>query len=86
MAELAKEVPRQRLGLRRDIAWACVVLASRGASFVTGETLVVDGGAWLARPQLVPRAAVSAASRAVEGASRKVGLPAAAAAQPKPRL
>ena len=85
MSELEKEVPLQRLGSRRDIAWACVFLASRGAGFITGETLVVDGGAWLARPQLVPRAAVSAASRAVEGASRKVGLP-SAQAKPKARL
>lgn len=34
----------------------------------------MDGGAWLARPQLVPREKVSAASRGIEGASRKVGI------------
>jgi peroxisomal 2,4-dienoyl-CoA reductase len=78
-AALAAEVPLGRLGAPRDIGWACVFLASRGASYVTGETLVVDGGAWLARPQLVPRAQVARASRAVEGASRAVGLPASRA-------
>ena len=75
LASLAAEVPLQRLGVARDIGWACVFLASRAASFVTGETLVVDGGAWLARPQLVPRAAVAQASRGVERASRAVGVP-----------
>jgi hypothetical protein len=79
LASLASEVPLQRLGSPRDIGWACVFLASRAASFVTGETLVVDGGAWLARPQLVPRAMVAQASRGVEGASRRVGLPGGAA-------
>jgi peroxisomal 2,4-dienoyl-CoA reductase len=75
LAELAAEVPIGRLGSAKDIAWAVVYLASSGAGFVSGETLVVDGGAWLAKPQMVPRAAVSSASRAVEGASRAVGLP-----------
>jgi hypothetical protein len=42
--------------------------------FVTGETLVVDGAAWLHRPQLVPREMVSAVSRKVEGSSRAVGV------------
>ena len=80
LAELAAEVPVGRLGSATDIAWAVVYLVSRGAGYVSGETLVVDGAAWLQRPQLVPRAAVSSASRAVEGASRAVGLP------PKPKL
>ena len=42
--------------------------------YVSGETLVVDGGAWLHRPQLVPRQMVSMVSRKVEGKSRKVGV------------
>lgn len=43
-------------------------------SFVTGETLVVDGGAWLHRPQLVAREMVTAVSRRVESGSRAVGV------------
>jgi NAD(P)-dependent dehydrogenase (short-subunit alcohol dehydrogenase family) len=42
--------------------------------YITGETLVVDGGAWLHRPQLVPREMVSAVSRGVESRSRAVGV------------
>lgn len=41
--------------------------------FISGETLVVDGAAWLHRPQLVPRNMVSKVSRGVEGKSRKIG-------------
>lgn len=42
--------------------------------FISGETLVVDGAAWLHRPQLVPREMVSAVSRKVESKSRAVGV------------
>lgn len=34
---------------------------------------MVDGGAWLHRPQLVPRGMVSQVSRKVESSSRQVG-------------
>jgi 3-oxoacyl-[acyl-carrier protein] reductase len=37
-------VPLGRLGTPRDIGQACAFLASDEASFVTGTTLVVDGG------------------------------------------
>lgn len=47
-------------------------------SYVSGETLVVDGGAWLHRPALVPRVMVSQLSRKVESTSRRVGTAAAA--------
>ncbi|KAI5949679.1 hypothetical protein CANMA_005486 [Candida margitis] len=39
-------VPLQRLGSKQDIADATVYLFSPAASFVTGDVLVVDGGAW----------------------------------------
>ena len=43
--QMAKVVPLGRLGLPEDIASAVAFLASDLASFVTGQTLVVDGGA-----------------------------------------
>lgn len=46
--------------------------------FITGDTLVVDGAAWIYRPQLVPREMVTQLSRGIEAKSRKVGTAAAA--------
>jgi NAD(P)-dependent dehydrogenase (short-subunit alcohol dehydrogenase family) len=40
----AQMVPAKRLGRPEDIAYAVLYLASDEASFVTGTTLVVDGG------------------------------------------
>ena len=53
--KIAGEVPLRRLGSVEDIGNAALFLASDGASFVTGEILVVDGGQWLAKPAFVPR-------------------------------
>ncbi len=44
---LEKRVPLKRLGTPQDIAAAMVFLASDAASYITGQTLVVDGGALL---------------------------------------
>ncbi|WP_265534217.1 SDR family oxidoreductase [Pseudomonas saponiphila] len=44
---LSRGIPLQRLGAPEDIAWAMLFLASRHASYITGQTLVVDGGALL---------------------------------------
>jgi 3-oxoacyl-[acyl-carrier protein] reductase len=38
-------VPLGRVGLPRDVAEAVAFLASDGADYITGQTLVVDGGA-----------------------------------------
>jgi NAD(P)-dependent dehydrogenase (short-subunit alcohol dehydrogenase family) len=46
---VAKTVPLRRLGEPEDIAQAALFLASDWASWITGHTLVVDGGA-LIRP------------------------------------
>jgi NAD(P)-dependent dehydrogenase (short-subunit alcohol dehydrogenase family) len=44
---LRRRTPMGRLGTPDDVARAAVFLASDDAAFVTGETLVSDGG-WLA--------------------------------------
>ncbi|MGH6960347.1 MAG: SDR family NAD(P)-dependent oxidoreductase [Dongiaceae bacterium] len=49
---MEQSVPLGRLGTPRDIAWACLFLASDEASYVTGTTLIVDGG------QILPEAKV----------------------------
>lgn len=44
---MARFVPLKRWGTPMDIAHAMLFLASEGASYVTGQTIVVDGGALL---------------------------------------
>jgi NAD(P)-dependent dehydrogenase (short-subunit alcohol dehydrogenase family) len=43
--EVARRLPLKRLGEPEDIAGAAVFLASDAASWITGHTMVVDGGA-----------------------------------------
>ena len=50
----ARRIPLRRLGETSDIASAAVFLASDAASWITGHTLVVDGGAIIA-PSVPPR-------------------------------
>jgi len=42
--ELAKGIPRGRVGTPEDAAGAAIFLCSRASAWVTGNTLVVDGG------------------------------------------
>lgn len=72
---VTETIPVGRMGRKSDIAMACIFLASPAAQFLSGDTLVVDGGAWMWRPPVVPRDMVSRASRGVEAKSRAVGLP-----------
>jgi NAD(P)-dependent dehydrogenase (short-subunit alcohol dehydrogenase family) len=44
MAARAAAVPLRRLGGPWDVAHAAVFLASDAAGYITGATLVVDGG------------------------------------------
>ena len=44
-AKILGRIQMNRLGAADEIGWACVFLASSAAGYVTGQTLVVDGGA-----------------------------------------
>jgi NAD(P)-dependent dehydrogenase (short-subunit alcohol dehydrogenase family) len=41
---LARQIPTKRTGVPEDIAYACVYLASPEASWVTGQTIQINGG------------------------------------------
>lgn len=45
-----KEIPAQRYGEPEDIAELTAFLASPGAGYITGQTIVVDGGLTLSSP------------------------------------
>jgi 3-oxoacyl-[acyl-carrier protein] reductase len=47
---MERSVPLGRLGTPRDVAHACLYLASDEAAYVTGTTIIVDGG------QILPEA------------------------------
>jgi 3-oxoacyl-[acyl-carrier protein] reductase len=44
LAKMIAAIPLKRLGSVEDIAYAALFLASDEAAFITGQTLVVDGG------------------------------------------
>jgi 3-oxoacyl-[acyl-carrier protein] reductase len=46
-ARIARYIPAGELGRPDDIAWAMLYLASDAARYVTGQTIVVDGGSTL---------------------------------------
>ena len=43
-ASLSGQIPLERLGSPQDIAGVVTFLASEHAAYITGQTLVVDGG------------------------------------------
>ena len=43
-AAYLKQIPMGRYGAPEDIAGVCAFLLSDDAAFVTGQTIVVDGG------------------------------------------
>lgn len=42
--EILKNIPLQRFGTAHDVADACMFLASKDADYITGQTILVDGG------------------------------------------
>lgn len=51
---IGRSLPLQRIGTVTDVAQSCLFLASDAASFITGHTLVVDGGAWVGQHSTLP--------------------------------
>jgi NAD(P)-dependent dehydrogenase (short-subunit alcohol dehydrogenase family) len=52
LAQWGKNIPLGRVGRPEDIAQAVLFLASDEASWITGTTLVVDGGATICHPPI----------------------------------
>lgn len=54
----AATIPAGRIGRLHELGWAAAYLCSPFASYITGHTLVIDGGSWLRRglrmPEFVP--------------------------------
>ncbi|RSK55203.1 3-oxoacyl-ACP reductase FabG [Bacillus canaveralius] len=44
LQEMASAIPMQKLGSVEDIGYAALFLASKEAGFITGQTIIVDGG------------------------------------------
>ena len=48
VAGITADIPMGRIGEPREMAAACAFLCSERSSFITGQTIVVDGGEVLA--------------------------------------
>lgn len=70
-AQMELEIPVRRWGTTLDIALGAVYLASDAGTYVNGETIVIDGGAWIYKPALAPREAIRSFSRATEKKQKK---------------
>lgn len=70
---ISERIPAGRMGTKQDIALTSLFLCTSAADYITGETIVVDGGAWLWSQPPLPRESVAQMARAVEGQSRAVG-------------
>lgn len=67
-----KEAPIGRVGLPEDVGNACVFLASEQSSFVSGQTIWIDGGAFT-KPSWPYKLQENEASRTVTRKRRKAG-------------
>ncbi|MBI2468822.1 MAG: SDR family oxidoreductase [Candidatus Rokubacteria bacterium] len=52
LEEWGRNVPLRRVGRPEDVAHAILFLASEEASWITGTTLVVDGGVTISHPPI----------------------------------
>lgn len=71
-AAMKESIPLKKVGRKWDIAMAAIFLSSPAAAYMTGATMVVDGGEWMYRKPILPREAVSRVSRGVEASSRSI--------------
>jgi len=56
LKEMASLIPAGKIGIPEDIAYAMLFLASDQASYITGQTIIVDGGSTLPESPVVLRA------------------------------
>lgn len=68
-------IPLQRIGEPEDVAGAVVFLVSRAGSYVTGETILVDGGRTRLSPPRPDTGALSAVASAVNANSQAGAAP-----------
>lgn len=70
---VSEAIPIGRMGQGFDIGLAVIYLSNDvSGGFVTGNTLVVDGGQWLYKEPMIEREMVSEISRRVEKQSREM--------------
>ncbi len=69
---IVERVPLGRAGTTDDIGYAALFLCSSAGSYVSGDTIVVDGAAWLWSPPAAPREQIARLSREVEDKSRSL--------------
>jgi 3-oxoacyl-[acyl-carrier protein] reductase len=50
-AQMTAAIPMRRLGSVEDVAYAALFLASEEAAYITGQTIVIDGGQVLPESQ-----------------------------------
>lgn len=68
---VSEGIPLGRMGKAYEIGMAAVFLSCDvSGGYVTGDTLVVDGGQWLWKPKMIDREMVQSFSRGIEKKSR----------------
>jgi len=55
---ISQAIPIGRIGTKEDVALAALFLVSDASSYVTGDTLIVDGGSWLWKHKMISREAL----------------------------
>mmetsp|Transcript_11696 Transcript_11696/g.19043 ORF Transcript_11696/g.19043 Transcript_11696/m.19043 type:complete len:286 (+) Transcript_11696:220-1077(+) len=72
LSKVVEQIPLQRIGTTDDIGLTALFLCTDAGSYISGDTIIVDGGEWLWKEPQVPRGMVSKVSRQVEDKSRSL--------------